>query len=289
MENRIETADGGYVELLTHMGCDRSIANSARVCTLSEDKGDAAADRKLLRYMLRHGHTSPFEMGIMQFRVHVPLDVWRQWIRHRTASVNEVSSRYTEIEGKYCSTSADSWRIQSKSNRQGSEGVLDMSVGAELTKDERELLLHADAVYRRRLKAGVAREQARKDLPLSTYTTAVWSINLHNLMNFLRQRMHPHAQQEIREYAGAVYELASRAFPVSMEAFSEYVLGAVTFSERDLRVLRSLFAEKGCVLDPSVRDSYDTDREYRELVEKLEKAGVTLDGGSCEAGTEVQA
>lgn len=270
MENRRDVPGGGYVELLDHMGSDHSIANSARVCTSAEDKNDPAADRKLIRYMLRHGHTSPFEMAEVQFLVHVPMGVWRQWIRHRTASVNEVSSRYTELPGEYFVTDADGWRRQSDSNRQGSDGCIDEVVGADLTRAERELLLHAEQVYRDRLEAGVAREQARKDLPLSIYTKAVWKIDLNNLMKFLKQRMHPHAQLEIRQYAEAVYGLAAELFPETMEAFRDYVLDTVTLSAIDLKALRTAPSEP----EAAAMCLYESEREYQEYLEKRRRMGL---------------
>src|SRR5512142_2446038 len=187
--------DAGFVRLIDYMGDDAAIVQAARV---SYGKGTKRVheDRALIRYLMRHSHTTPFEMCEIKLHVRVPMDVWRQWIRHRTANVNEYSTRYSEAIDAAEATSPHGWRLQSAGNRQGSSGVLPTDAGARLSDEEAALQQHARSVYEARIAAGVAREQARKDLPLSTYTEAYWKIDLHNLLHFLGLRMDIHAQQE---------------------------------------------------------------------------------------------
>src|SRR3989339_1761486 len=192
--------DDGFIRVVDYMGSDESIVQAARV---SYGKGTkkVSEDRGLIRYLLRHQHTTPFEMCEIKFHVRVPMDCWRQWIRHRTANINEYSTRYSIAIDAAETTQVDEWRGQAITNRQGSEGFLDTAIGEELTKQESELHRFTRDVYQKRIDAGVAREQARKDLPLSTYTEAYWKLDLHNLLNFLALRMDAHAQFEIRSYA----------------------------------------------------------------------------------------
>src|SRR5258706_2417454 len=176
---------------------------------------------------MRHQHTTPFEMCEIKLHVRVPMDCWRQWIRHRPANINESSTRYSVAIDSAQATSPSEWRKQSAENRQGSDSFLDAETGALLSREERELQEQARRVYERRLEAGVAREQARKDLPLSTYTEAYWKVDLHNLFHFLALRMDRHAQAEIREYSNVIgREIVRRWCPVAWEAFEDYRLGA---------------------------------------------------------------
>ncbi|MEI6241707.1 MAG: FAD-dependent thymidylate synthase, partial [Planctomycetia bacterium] len=172
--------DDGFVALVDCMGDDGSVVQAARV-SYGEGTRKVSDDRQLIRYLLRHAHTTPFEMAELKFVVRVPMDCWRQWIRHRTASVNEYSTRYSLAIDSMQTTPLDEWRTQATVNRQGSAGLLDRTAGETFTAAETELQGLARKVYEERLEAGIAREQARKDLPLSTYTEAYWKIDLHNL------------------------------------------------------------------------------------------------------------
>ena len=214
--------DDGFVCLVDVMGDDSSVVQAARV-SYGQGTRRVSDDRTLLRYLMRHWHTTPFEMVELKFLVRVPMDCWRQWIRHRMASVNEYSTRYSVAIDATQTTPPDLWRLQTLTNAQGSEGMLGPEVGAELTAAEADLQRHARDVYQQRLTRGVAREQARKDLPLSTYTEAYWKIDLHNLLHFLHLRMDVHAQQEIRQYATTIGEQIVRPlFPLTWEAFIDY-------------------------------------------------------------------
>ncbi len=234
--------DDGFVCLVDALGDDAAIVQAARV-SYGQGTRHASDDRSLLRYLMRHHHTTPFEMAELKFMVRVPMDSWRQWIRHRTASVNEYSTRYSIAIDAAQTTTPEQWRLQSATNHQGSEGVLGAERGGELSAAERELQDHARQVYQRRLELGVAREQARKDLPLSTYTEAYWKIDLHNLLHFLRLRMERHSQWEIRQYALTIgQEIVARLFPLTWEAFLDYRLHAMELSRAEQGVIARLAA-----------------------------------------------
>ncbi len=234
----------GFVRLIDYMGSDGSIVQAARV---SYGKGTKKVhqDRGLIRYLMRHHHTTPFEMCEIKLHVRVPMDCWRQWIRHRTASVNEYSTRYSEAIDSAQLTDERQWREQSGGNRQGSRGFLAQEVGSELSEKEAALIQSSRRLYRERLEAGVAREQARKDLPLSTYTEAYWKIDLHNLLHFLALRMDAHAQWEIRSYATVIGEqILSRWCPITWEAFQDYRFHSATLSRREQQIIRMLAANR---------------------------------------------
>lgn len=232
----------GHVCLVDVMGDDYSIVEAARV-SYGEGTQHTSKDRTLIRYLMRHRHTTPFEMAEIKLRVRVPMDCWRQWIRHRTANVNEYSTRYSIAIDAVQETTPHNWRSQAKTNRQGSGDYLGQEVGFILTDAERELHKHAREVYQERLDKGVAREQARKDLPLCTYTEAFWKIDLHNLFHFLSLRMDSHAQWEIREFATTIgHNIVKPLFPLAWEAFEDYRLGAIHLSRLELEVMQALMA-----------------------------------------------
>ena len=234
--------DDGFVCLVDVMGDDQAVVQAARV-SYGVGTRRVSDDRGLIRYLMRHRHTTPFEMAELKFLVRVPMDTWRQWIRHRTANVNEYSTRYSEAIDSAQTTPADAWRTQATGNRQGSGDNLPEDLGNQLTADEQALQQHARQVYEARLAAGVAREQARKDLPLSTYTEAYWKVDLHNLLHFLSLRMDSHAQWEIRQYSATIGEQIVRPlFPLVWEAFADYRLGALHLTRLDQEVIQRLLA-----------------------------------------------
>ena len=237
---RIPVLDDGFVRLVDYMGDDAAVVQAARV---SYGKGTKRVqeDRTLIRYLMRHAHTTPFEMCEIKLHLRVPMDTWRQWIRHRTASVNGYSTRYSEAIDAAQQTAPSAWRLQSSSNRQGSGDTVGDTVGARLSTEEADLQRRARQVYHARISAGVAREQARKDLPLSTYTEAYWKIDLHNLLHFLELRMDTHAQQEIRAYATVIgQEIVARWVPVAWEAFLDYRTNAVRLSRVEAALIGAL-------------------------------------------------
>jgi len=277
--------DNGFVCLVDVMGDDSAVVQAARVSYGAGTK-KVSDDRTLIRYLMRHRHTTPFEMAEIKLLVRVPMDIWRQWIRHRTASVNEYSTRYSIAIETAHQTEPDKWRKQSTSNRQGSEGFLDPQIGQELSREEQELQAHAREVYQHRLSLGVAREQARKDLPLSTYTEAYWKIDLHNLLHFLELRMDPHAQWEIAEYAKVIgREIVAPLFPLTWEAFLDYRIEGMMLTRLDCEVIARLAsrgrlpAEERDFLeaqDPTWRELARC-RERDECLEKLKRLGIVRD------------
>jgi thymidylate synthase (FAD) len=232
--------DDGFVRVVDYMGCDESVVQAARV---SYGKGTKKVneDRGLIRYLLRHDHTTPFEMAEIEFHLRVPMDCWRQWIRHRTASINEYSTRYSLAIDASQKTAPGEWRQQSKDNKQGSEGFLEIGLGTQLSQQEQELQDFSRRVYNERVEKGIAREQARKDLPLSTYTEAYWKIDLHNLLHFLLLRMHHHAQFEIRSYANVIgHEIVRRWCPIVWEAFIDYRLRGSKLTRLEIDIIRAI-------------------------------------------------
>jgi len=197
--------DHGHVRVIDYMGDDAAIVQAARVSYGAGTK-QVHEDRGLIRYLLRNAHTTPFEMCMLKLHIRVPMDCWRQWIRHRTASVNEYSTRYSEAISDQQTTRPGEWRLQTAQNKQGSEGFLDVKTGESLTAAEANFHLSAWELYQSRLACGVAREQARKDLPLSTYTEAYWAIDLHNLLHFLHLRKIKLARQLHVLFGGCLIE-----------------------------------------------------------------------------------
>lgn len=234
--------DDGFVCLVDVMGDDGSVVQAARV-SYGEGTKKVSDDRTLIRYLLRHRHTTPFEMAEIKFLVRVPMDCWRQWVRHRTANINEYSTRYSFAIDSAQTTPEGQWRSQAESNRQGSGDALPHELGMRLSGEEKELQDKIRSVYQSRIESGVAREQARKDLPLSTYTEAYWKIDLHNLLHFLALRMDSHAQLEIRNYATTIGEkIVAPLFPLVWEAFLDYRMQAMFLTRLDREVIQRLTA-----------------------------------------------
>ena len=268
----IQVLDDGFVRVVDYMGDDGSVVQAARVSYGAGTKR-VHEDRGLIRYLLRHAHTTPFEMCEIKLHVRVPMDAWRQWIRHRTANVNEYSTRYSVAIDAAQRTSPNQWRLQSADNRQGSAGFLPAGQGEALTKGEAELQDLARRTYDARLAAGVAREQARKDLPLSTYTEAYWKVDLHNLLHFLRLRMDDHAQEEIRAYAAVIGEqIAAKWVPLVWEAFTDYRRSSMYLSRVEIEIV-SAMAAGAHDRAKSIVESIASKRERQEIEQKLKALG----------------
>jgi thymidylate synthase (FAD) len=234
--------DDGFVRVVDYMGSDESIVQAARV-SYGQGTKLVHEDRGLIRYLMRHRHTTPFEMCEIKLHVRVPMDCWRQWIRHRTANVNEYSTRYSVAIDAAQATAPGEWRVQSAGNRQGSAGFLDARAGEALSRQEAELHRTARRIYEERIELGVAREQARKDLPLSTYTEAYWKIDLHNLLHFLSLRMEDHSQEEIRMYAHTIgQEIVAPWVPHTWEAFLDYRMNSLLLTAAETEIVRALAA-----------------------------------------------
>jgi thymidylate synthase (FAD) len=283
---RFPVLDDGFVRVVDYMGSDGAIVQAARV-SYGRGTKKVHEDRGLIRYLMRHDHTTPFEMCEIKLHVRVPMDCWRQWIRHRTANVNEYSTRYSQAIDAAQRTGAGEWRLQSTVGRQGSAGSVPAEVGSRLSDAEADLLARARAVYQERLEAGVAREQARKDLPLSTYTEAYWKVDLHNLLHFLRLRMDAHAQLEIRRYAETIgHEIVARWCPVAWGAFLDYRAHGLRLSRAEVEVLRgaargdrpAALAAAGDAgwLSRGADGALLPNRERKEMTRKLRELGLPV-------------
>lgn len=283
---KFSVLDDGFVCLVDVMGDDGAVVQAARV-SYGEGTQRVSDDRGLIRYLMRHRHSTPFEMAEIKLLVRVPMDTWRQWIRHRTANVNEYSTRYSLAIDAAQETAPGEWRLQATSNRQGSEGYLEPAAGQQLTDSEIAFHQQARQLYEDRIAQGVAREQARKDLPLATYTEAYWKIDLHNLLHFLSLRMDSHAQEEIRKYATAIGEnIVQPLFPLVWEAFTDYRMGGLFLTRLDCEVIARLqqrLADEGrsSATDEDFMACQDTTwqelkrcRERDECRQKLVRLGI---------------
>lgn len=259
----------GFVRLVDYMGGDESIVQAARV---SYGKGTktVSEDRTLIRYLMRHQHTTPFEMVEFKFHVKLPIFVARQWIRHRTANVNEYSGRYSIMPEEFYLPEESAIKYQSKSNKQGRDSD---EVPPEIRKRVLEILTSGQKSsfegYQEMLDYDIARELARINLPLSLYTQWYWKIDLHNLFHFLKLRLDKYAQYEIRCYAEKMAEIVKEVVPIAYEAFEDYVLNAVTFSKNELKILKKFLPEE---LNEAELDNLDFSKyEKSELRDKLKK------------------
>ena len=246
----VPVLDHGFVRVIDYMGDDTAIVQAARV-SYGRGTRRVQEDAGLIRYLMRHRHTTPFEMCEIKFHVKLPIFVARQWIRHRTASVNEYSARYSILDKEFYIPSAEHLAAQSATNRQGRGDVLDGQEAAEVLDLLRSDAERSYANYARMLnegeaadpaRRGLARELARMNLTLNTYTQWYWKTNLHNLFHFLSLRADAHAQYEIRVYADAMTRMTEAWVPVAAAAFRDYRLGAVTLSAQMLVVLRRMLA-----------------------------------------------
>ena len=226
--------DHGFVRLVDHMpreDLDLSIVQAARV-SYGDGTKTSRGEKGLIRYLMRHWHTTPFEMVEFKFHIKMPIYIARQHMRHRTASINEMSARYSVVPREYYVP--DVLRGQATVNHQGSEGVSEANVS-----DMKGQLEKSFEVYDTLLEDGCCREQARGTLPQSTYTEFYWKINLHNLMHYLQLRMDAHAQQEIRAYADAIFRLVEPLVPLTMQAFKDFRVNAVYLSGPEIDALKN--------------------------------------------------
>ena len=240
---------------------DFAIVQAARV-SYGHGTKQVNEDRGLIRYLARHRHTTPFEMVEFKFHHVMPIFVARQWIRHRTANVNEYSARYSVVKDRFYRPSLESLRQQSTTNRQGGTEQVDSMTADEFYKYLEAVESHY-ADYQKMLDKGVARELARIGLPLSVYTEWYWKIDLHNLLHFLLLRMAPHAQQEIRDFANAMFALIQPIVPIAAEAFLDYNLNSMRLSQLEIEALRT-----GQPL------ATDNNRELAEWEEKRKRLGL---------------
>ena len=263
--------DHGFVRVVDYMGDDGAIVQAARV---SYGKGTrhVSSDRGLINYLMRHRHTSPFEMCEIKLHVKLPIFVARQWIRHRTANVNEYSARYSVVEDQVYLPEPAQMAAQARTNRQGRGDPLPEDVAEAFRERLRAGAAGAFAAYRDMLGSdeapGLARELARIGLPLNTYSEWYWKIDLHNLLHFIGLRADPHAQYEIRAYAELLHDIVRRWVPLTAAAFAEYRLGAAVLSATATAVLRRLLDGEAV----TQADSGLAAGEWRELMQVLGRA-----------------
>ncbi len=227
----------GFVVLVDYMGNDAAIVQAARV-SYGQGTKTLRDDRALIRYLMRHRHTTPFEMVELKFLVRLPIYVARQFIRHRTASVNEYSARYSVVPDEYEIPPPEEIRRQSTANRQGRGEALAGTVVDQFRGDLERVSKQAYEAYTTALNAGVARETARLVLPVAFYTQWYWKANLHNLLHFLLLRLDPHAQEEIRLFAAEMAKITRVVAPVAYEAFEEFQLEGLHLSRREQRAVK---------------------------------------------------
>jgi thymidylate synthase (FAD) len=240
---RVPVLSHGFVALVDYMGNDAAIVQAARV-SYGQGTKTVRDDRGLIRYLLRHRHTTTFEMVEYKFLVRLPIYVARQWIRHRTSSTNEASYRYSIAPDEVEVPAPVDVRRQSQRNRQGRGDVLPPDVAEAFRTDLSRVAQDAYQSYTRALEAGVARETARIVLPVAYYTEWYWKTNLHNLLHFLSLRLDPHAQEEIRLFASEIDRLARLIAPVAFEAFDEFQREGLTLGRREQRAFRLLLEGK---------------------------------------------
>ena len=269
----IPLLDHGFIRVVDYMGDDTSIVQAARV---SYGKGTkkVSTDAGLIKYLMRHWHSTPFEMCEIKYHVKLPIFIARQWIRHRTANVNEYSARYSILDKEFYLPSPENLAAQSKSNRQGRGDVLEGDQAKEvlelLKNDAERTYANYESMLNEKYdgstidenKKGLARELARMNLTLNTYTQWYWKTDLLNLMNFLRLRADSHAQYEIRAYADAMLDTLKSWVPITYDAFLDYRVGGTEVSSKGKSVIKDLIAGKNISID----DSGLSKREWNELM-----------------------
>ena len=240
---RKDVLDHGFVRVVDYMGDDSSIVQAARI---SYGKGTkkASEDRSLIRYLMRHRHTTPFEMCELKLHIKAPMFVARQWLRHRTASVNEYSGRYSVIEDDFYKPECQNMAFQDSNNAQGREGMIDKSHAMSIIKDLESSYESSYNKYEEFLDSKLSRELARIILPMSCYTQFYWKIDLHNLFHFLHLRADSHSQYEIRVYANAILDIVKLWVPVAYEAFMDYCMHSTEVSHTGMDVIKSMIAGK---------------------------------------------
>ena len=266
----------GFVKLLDVMGDDEEVENSARI-SYGEGTRKVNQTRNLIRYLMKHKHTSPFEMCEVKFHLKLPIFIMRQLVRHRTANLNEYSGRYSVMSNEFYLPEGDYLAKQSTTNNQGrgepleSQGLLQFEFN--------RIYDGASMAYQVLLEHELSREVARALLPVANYTECIWKIDLHNFFHFVKLRSDSHAQREIRDYADAMYELVKPNFPICCEAFEDYIQGATTFSKQEMGVIKELleYADTKAELagmsvkDVGVLESKLGKRESQEFLEKLKQ------------------
>ena len=237
----IKVLDHGFIRVVDYMGDDAAVVQAARVSygkgtkTFNEDAG-------LINYLMRHKHTTPFEMCELKLHVKLPIFVARQWIRHRTGSFNEYSARYSIMDKEFYTPSNENLGLQSACNKQGTEGRLDETVANTAIKDIVSHSNYAYDLYQQMIEGGISREIARMVLPINIYSQWYWKVDLKNLLDFLKLRTNPHAQYEIRVYAEEIEKILSQWLPITYSAYKNHTKDGVSFSSKAMKVMKSMMA-----------------------------------------------
>ena len=244
LDKEYPVLDKGFVRLVDYMGGDARIVQSARV-SYGEGTKTIREDAGLIDYLLRHQHTSPFEQVILTFHVKVPIFVARQWVRHRTARMNEISGRYSIMKNEFYIPADEDVATQSTDNKQGRSTE---TVSKEFIENTKKLLQKgqedAYTTYETLVESGLAREIARVNLPLALYTEFYWEIDLHNLLHFLKLRLDSHAQKEIREYGKVMLEIARKVAPLTIASFENHIVNGMNFSGEEMVALKDILNGK---------------------------------------------
>ncbi len=278
--------DRGFVRVVDYMGDDAAVVQGARV-SFGKGTRQVSGDRGLIRYLMRNRHSTPFELASLKLHVRAPIFVTRQWFRHRTASINEYSARYSVLEREFYVPAPESVAAQSAANRQGRGEAMDAAESARVIQILRDDASRAYDNYLAMLneseggevidagRQGVARELARINLPIGIYTQFYWKVDLWNLLRFLALRADSHAQYEIRAYAEAILGVVAQWVPMVHEAFGDYMMNAATLSQQGLKLVRAALATRAPV-DPAAFGL--SGRELRELVEQVPELAACLTG-----------
>lgn len=262
---KFDILDHGFIRVVDYMGNDTSIGQAARVSYGTGTKS-ITQDRGLIRYLMRHQHTTPFEMCELKLHLKMPIFVARQWLRHRTASVNEYSARYSILDKEFYFPETEQISSQSTTNMQGREddSMIDAEKIQKILQDDAEMLYEN---YTTMLDMGLSREIARTNLNLGIYTQMYWKINLHNLLHFLKLRGDSHAQYEIRVYADCIlHKILSQWIPVVYEAYIDYKMNSYNMSAIELNLIRKMIAGENI----TVENSGLTKREWEEFKKVLQ-------------------
>jgi thymidylate synthase (FAD) len=268
---QVQVLDHGFIRLIDIMGDDSAIVQAARV-SYGEGTKTVSEDQGLIRYLLRHGHTSPFEMCEIKIHVKCPIFVFRQWIRHRTASVNEISGRYSVLpDENYC---PGTWNMQSEINNQGSGGPCNDSLRQKAMDNQKSVNNLSRGVYDYLISEGVSREQSRIVLPVSQYTEAYWKVDLHNLLHFLKLRMDSHAQPEIQAYAKVLGDIVEQWVPFTWKAFLDYQVNNMSLSALEIGAIALSKVNPGLGIEDILdKIGIMNKRERAEFLTKLTRLG----------------
>jgi thymidylate synthase (FAD) len=268
----VPVLDHGFVGLVDYMGSDDAIVRAARV-SYGEGTKKVQGDRGLIRYLMRHEHTTPFEMCEVKFHIKLPIFVMRQLVRHRTASLNEYSARYSVITDEFYIPEPQNLKPQSTTNKQGRAGDLDDIQRQHVIDDMLGAWDYNYELYERHINDfGLARETARAILPVGGYTECYWKANLKNFLHMARLRMDSHAQWEIQEFARAMYDLARPLFPLACEAFEDYAVDSVKVSKLEVALLKRLISnDKWLDLLEDLRDEDGIAKKFDLSKRELEE------------------